>query len=68
MASMVHEDMDLMTELDGQDVVAQLHVSRDRRVVHVVFQMTRDPGGFLGDLLRIVGNAVEGAEIETIIE
>jgi len=50
MGSMVHEDMDLATELDGEDIAVQLHISRHRRIIHVVSQMIRDLGGFLGNL------------------
>ncbi len=65
---MVHEDMDLVTELDGEDITVQFHVSRHRRVVHMVPQMVRYLGGFLSDLLGIVGNAVENAGVAAVIE
>ena len=65
---MVHEDMDLVTELDGEDIAVQLHVSHHRRMIHVVSQLIRDLGGFLGDLLAIIGSAVESTEIEAVIE
>ncbi len=63
MASMVHEDMDPVSELDGEDITVQFHISCHRRVVDIVLQMVRYLGGFLGNLLGIVGNAVENAKI-----
>ncbi len=65
---MIHEDMDLAIELDGEDIAVQLPVSRHRRVVQIVPQMVQYLGGFLGDLLGIVGDAVESAKVEAVIK
>ena len=61
-------DPALAVELDSEDVAIQLHVAGHRRIINVESERFRDLDRLLGDLLGIVGDAVEGAEIVAVIE